>query len=190
MFRSAALRVSRSSVTNRGESSARHIKVHDRFDAGLSHPKAVDSELEVKYEAMNDLAPGESANGAAHVWREGCRAALSPRHGVGRRRRAGHRQRLRHRDRRQANIAADARSHQAGPHAALRRRVGQVSRRDQEHRRRARDQRRSDRSVTTPRSIRVSPTRAARSCRTAASSGGSGDSKRASGGRSTCSVLA
>jgi uncharacterized repeat protein (TIGR01451 family) len=48
-------------VTNRGGSTARNIKVLDRFDAGLTHPKAVDSELAVKYEAMRDLAPGESA---------------------------------------------------------------------------------------------------------------------------------
>ena len=48
-------------VTNRGESTARNIKVLDRFDAGLTHPKAVDSELAVKYEAMRDLAPGDSA---------------------------------------------------------------------------------------------------------------------------------
>ncbi len=47
-------------VTNRGDSTARHVKVLDRFDAGLTHPKAVDRELAVKYEAMPDLAPGKS----------------------------------------------------------------------------------------------------------------------------------
>jgi uncharacterized repeat protein (TIGR01451 family) len=47
-------------VTNRGEATARNIKLLDRFDAGLSHVRAVDNELAVKYEAMRDLAPGDS----------------------------------------------------------------------------------------------------------------------------------
>lgn len=48
-------------VTNRGNATARGIVVLDRFDAGLSHGRAEDNELAVKYNGMRDLAPGESA---------------------------------------------------------------------------------------------------------------------------------
>ncbi len=48
-------------VTNRGDATARGIKVLSRFDSGLSHARAIDDELAVKYEAMSNLAPGESA---------------------------------------------------------------------------------------------------------------------------------
>jgi len=47
-------------VTNRGTTTARNIKVLDRFDAGLSHIRAEAGELAVKYDAMHDLAPGDS----------------------------------------------------------------------------------------------------------------------------------
>ena len=48
-------------VTNRGDGTARGIKVLDRFDAGLSHPKAKANEFAIKYDSMRDLPPGESA---------------------------------------------------------------------------------------------------------------------------------
>jgi uncharacterized repeat protein (TIGR01451 family) len=48
-------------VTNRGDAPARKIKLLARFDAGLSHPRAVGDELAIKYESMRDLLPGESA---------------------------------------------------------------------------------------------------------------------------------
>jgi uncharacterized repeat protein (TIGR01451 family) len=48
-------------VTNRGDATARGIKVLDRFDPGLSHPSAKENEYIVKYEGMRDLPPGESA---------------------------------------------------------------------------------------------------------------------------------
>jgi uncharacterized repeat protein (TIGR01451 family) len=48
-------------VTNRGDATARGIKVLDRFDPGLSHVRAKENELAVKYEGMKDLAPGDSA---------------------------------------------------------------------------------------------------------------------------------
>jgi uncharacterized repeat protein (TIGR01451 family) len=47
-------------VTNRGESTARNILVHDRFDPGLSHQGDTEGQNAVKYDAMRDLAPGES----------------------------------------------------------------------------------------------------------------------------------
>ncbi|MGD9636425.1 MAG: hypothetical protein AB7G28_07450 [Pirellulales bacterium] len=47
-------------VTNRGNETARHIKVHDRFDEGLTHIRALPGEREVKHESINDLAPGNS----------------------------------------------------------------------------------------------------------------------------------
>ncbi len=48
-------------VTNRGDATARGIKVVDDFDPGLSHVRAEPNEHAVKYEGMRDLAPGESA---------------------------------------------------------------------------------------------------------------------------------
>lgn len=47
-------------VTNRGNATARNIKVLDRFDAGLTHIRAQAGERAVKYESMHDLAPGDS----------------------------------------------------------------------------------------------------------------------------------
>lgn len=47
-------------VTNRGDATARGIKVLDRFDPGLGHMQAQDSELAVKYEGMRELPPGDS----------------------------------------------------------------------------------------------------------------------------------
>ncbi len=48
-------------VTNRGDATARGIKVLDRFDPGLSHVRAIENEFAVKYDSMKDLAPGDSA---------------------------------------------------------------------------------------------------------------------------------
>ena len=122
-------------VTNRGEATARNIKLLDRFDAGLSHVRAVDNELAVKYEAMRDLAPGDSetvpltfgvraagelchevsvtADGVAPVIESGCVTATEAR----------------------PSLPTDPRSHEDRSDPALRGRERQVSRRRQEHRR-------------------------------------------------------
>jgi uncharacterized repeat protein (TIGR01451 family) len=47
-------------VTNRGESTARNILVHDRFGTGLKHEKDTLNEHAIKYEAMPELPPGQS----------------------------------------------------------------------------------------------------------------------------------
>ena len=77
--RSAASRSFDVVVTNRGDAPARKIKLLARFDAGLSHVRAVDNELAVKYEGMRDLVAGRIGHGAADVRRAGGRAAMPPR---------------------------------------------------------------------------------------------------------------
>jgi hypothetical protein len=48
-------------VTNRGDGTARGIKIRSQFDRGLSHPNAKPNEFAVDYPGMRDLPPGESA---------------------------------------------------------------------------------------------------------------------------------
>jgi hypothetical protein len=47
-------------VTNRGDGTARGIKIRSQFDRGLSHPEAQANAFAVDYPGMRDLPPGDS----------------------------------------------------------------------------------------------------------------------------------
>jgi hypothetical protein len=47
-------------VSNRGDGTARGIKIRSQFDRGLSHPEAKPNAFAVDYNGMRDLPPGES----------------------------------------------------------------------------------------------------------------------------------
>jgi uncharacterized repeat protein (TIGR01451 family) len=47
-------------VTNRGDATARRIRIRSQFDRGLSHPHAQPNVFAVDYNEMRDLPPGES----------------------------------------------------------------------------------------------------------------------------------
>jgi hypothetical protein len=47
-------------VTNRGDGTARGIKIRSQFDRGLSHPEAKPNVFAVDYNTMRDLPPGDS----------------------------------------------------------------------------------------------------------------------------------
>jgi uncharacterized repeat protein (TIGR01451 family) len=47
-------------VTNRGDGTARGIKIRSQFDRGLSHPEAKPNVYAVDYNHMRDLPPGDS----------------------------------------------------------------------------------------------------------------------------------
>ena len=55
-------------VTNRGDATARNIKVLDRFDPGLSHVRASTTSSPSSTKACA-ISPGGIGNGGAHVWR-------------------------------------------------------------------------------------------------------------------------